>query len=244
MEEWIGQQWHRLVTRWAEPGHAAAASTANHSLPMTQRTDDESNQDRPAPGPGSPRNGCGHAGTGKTTLAKQLIAPLMARTGESFCLLDKDTLYGGYSAAVMRALTGDPNDRDSPTYLQNLRDPEYAGLMATARENLALGVNVIVVGPLSREIRAHLLTDRAWLGVEGDVTVRVVWVHLDEGEARRRITARANPNDAWKLAHWDDYRTRLFMPAPADYPELTLFDNTGATPAQVDALLADLLGSE
>lgn len=25
MEEWIGQQWHRLVTRWAEPGHAAAA---------------------------------------------------------------------------------------------------------------------------------------------------------------------------------------------------------------------------
>lgn len=33
------------------------------------------------------------------------------------------------------------------------------------------------------------------------------------------------------------------MPAPADYPELTLFDNTGATPAQVDALLADLLGS-
>lgn len=174
---------------------------------------------------------CGHAGTGKTTLAKQLIAPLMARTGESFCLLDKDTLYGGYSAAVMRALTGDPNDRDSPTYLQNLRDPEYAGLMATARENLALGVNVIVVGPLSREIRAHLLTDRAWLGVEGDVTVRVVWVHLDEGEARRRITARANPNDAWKLAHWGDYRTRLFMPAPADYPELTLFDNTGATPA-------------
>ena len=50
-------------------------------------------------------------------------------------------------------------------------------------------------------------------------------------------------DDAWKLAHWDDYRPRLFMPAPADYPELTLFDNTGATPAQVDALLADLLGS-
>lgn len=25
MEEWIGQQWHRLITRWAEPGHTAAA---------------------------------------------------------------------------------------------------------------------------------------------------------------------------------------------------------------------------
>ena len=184
---------------------------------------------------------CGHAGTGKTTLAKRLIGPLMARTGESFCLLDKDTLYGGYSAAVMRALTGDPNDRDSPTYLQHLRDPEYAGLMATARENLALGVNVIVVGPLSREIKAHRLTDPAWLNVAQDVTVRIVWVHLPEAEARRRITLRGNPNDAWKLAHWDDYRTRLFQPTAAEYPELIGFDNTAADPQQVDDLLAALL---
>lgn len=183
---------------------------------------------------------CGHAGTGKTTLAKHLIGPLMARTGESFCLLDKDTLYGGYSAAVMGALTGDPNDRDSPTYLQNLREPEYAGLMATARENLALGVNVMVVGPLSREVKAHRLTDPAWLQVEGDVTVRVVWVHLPEAEARRRITLRGNPNDAWKLAHWDDYRTRLFMPSAAEYPELTLFDNSAPT-EQAERLLQSLL---
>ncbi len=184
---------------------------------------------------------CGHAGTGKTTLAKQLIGPLMTRTGESFCLLDKDTLYGGYSAAVMAALTGDPNDRDSTTYLQHLRDPEYAGLMATARENLALGVNVIVVGPLSREIKAHRLTDTDWLAMGGDVAVRIVWVHLPEAEARRRITARGNPNDAWKLAHWDDYRTRLFQPEPAAYPELIMFDNTAAAPDQVARLMSELL---
>ena len=184
---------------------------------------------------------CGHAGTGKTTLAKQLIAPLMARTGESFCLLDKDTLYGGYSAAVMRALTGDPNDRDSPTYLQNLRDPEYTGLLDTARENLSLGVGCIVVGPLSREVRAHRLADRAWLGVGPGVTVRTVWVHLAEDEARRRITARANPNDAWKLAHWSDYHTRLFIPAAADYPELRLFDNSAPSPDDRARLFDELL---
>ena len=51
--------------------------------------------------------------------------------------------------------------------------------------------------------------------------VRIVWVHLDEAEARRRIQARGNPNDAWKLAHWDDYRTRLFLPTAADYPGIT-----------------------
>ena len=87
---------------------------------------------------------CGHAGTGKTTLARRTIATLMQQahlrcSGESFCLLDKDTLYGQYSSAVMGVLTGDPNDRDSPPYLQHLRQPEYDGLLATARENLALG---------------------------------------------------------------------------------------------------------
>ena len=61
--------------------------------------------------------------------------------------------------AEMRAITGDPNDRDSPAYLDNLRDPEYEGLLDTARENLMLGISVLVVGPLSREIRVfrHLI---------------------------------------------------------------------------------------
>ncbi|MBS0501799.1 MAG: ATP-binding protein [Burkholderiaceae bacterium] len=183
---------------------------------------------------------CGHAGTGKTTLAKRALPLLHRRSSESFCLLDKDTLYGGYSSAVMGVLTGDANDRDSPLYLQHLRGPEYAGLLNTARENLALGVNCIVVGPLSREVRAHQLADRAWLGVADDVVVRVVWVHLQEDEARRRIQARGNPNDAWKLAHWDDYRTRLFMPEAAQYPELLLYDNTQAPDEAFEALLQRL----
>ena len=82
--------------------------------------------------------------------------------------------------------------------------------------------------------------DPAWLDVAQGVTVRIVWVHLPEAEARRRIVQRGNPNDAWKLAHWDDYRTRLFMPAAADYPELRLYDNTAATAQDFEALLADL----
>ena len=188
---------------------------------------------------------CGHAGTGKTTLARRTIAALMAEahvqcSGESFCLLDKDTLYGDYSSAVMGVLTGDPNDRDSPPYLQHLRDPEYHGLLQTARENLSLSVSTIVVGPLSREVRAHQLADRVWLGVGDDVSVHIVWVHLQEDEARRRIAARGNPNDAWKLAHWHDYRTRLFLPAAADYPELLMFDNTRASAQDFDQLLESL----
>lgn len=190
---------------------------------------------------------CGHAGTGKTTLARRAIAALMAEahrqcSGESFCLLDKDTLYGDYSSAVMGVLTGDPNDRDSPPYLQHLRNPEYHGLLGTARENLGLGVSTFVVGPLSREVRAHKLADRAWLGVADDVQVHRVWVHLQEDEARRRIAARGNANDAWKLAHWDEYRTRLFKLEAQDYPEMLLYDNTAASEQDFARLLAALGG--
>lgn len=184
---------------------------------------------------------CGHAGTGKTTLAKRALPWLHQRTGGSVCLLDKDTLYGDYSAAVMGVLTGDTHDRDSPTYLDNLRQPEYDGLLATARENLALGVNCLVVGPLSREVREHRLADRQWLGVGDDVQVHIAWVYLPEAEARRRIEARGNANDDWKLAHWDKYRERLFMPAEADYPELRLYDNSQEPGLDFSRLLEQLL---
>ncbi|CAH2894845.1 MAG: Phosphate starvation-inducible protein PhoH, predicted ATPase [uncultured Paraburkholderia sp.] len=185
---------------------------------------------------------CGHAGTGKTTLAKKLIGPLMKATASPFCLLDKDTLYGGYSAAAMGMLTGDPNDRDSPLFLEHLREPEYRGLVDTARDNLELGVSALVVGPLSREVRERRLFDRAWLGVSEDVSVRVVWVYVSEETAHRRIVARGNPNDAYKLAHWDEYRQRRFVPSGDMCNDLLMFDNTAPAAADHDALLARIVG--
>jgi predicted kinase len=185
---------------------------------------------------------CGHAGTGKTTLARKLLGPLMKASATPFCLLDKDTLYGGYSAAAMAMLTGDPNDRDSPLFLQHLRDPEYRGLLDTARDNLELGVSALVVGPLSREVRERRLVDRAWLGVGADVTLRVVWVHTSEELARQRIIERANPNDAYKLAHWHEYRQRRFVPSGEICDDLLMFDNTAPTPPDYEALLARIVG--
>ncbi|SAK75604.1 ATPase [Caballeronia glebae] len=185
---------------------------------------------------------CGHAGTGKTTLAKRLFAPLMQTTGEPFCLLDKDTLYGAYSAAAIGALTGDPHDRDSPLFIEHFRDPEYRCLVDTAAENLALGVSVAVVAPLTREVRNARLFDRAWLGIADDVAIRVVWVHVDEDVARERIVARGDPNDAYKLAHWEEYRERLFFPDEALARTLVMFDNTTPTDKARDELLARLTG--
>jgi predicted kinase len=141
----------------------------------------------------------------------------------------------------MGALTGDPNDRDSPLYLQHLREPEYQGLLDTARENLELGVSVIVVGPLSREVRERKLFDRHWLGVGSDVKLRIVWVYTSEETAHARIIARHNPNDAYKLAHWDEYRQRRFAPSGKAREGLNMFDNTVPTKVGFDALLHELL---
>ena len=183
---------------------------------------------------------CGHAGAGKKTLAKRVLAEYLQRNQSSYCFLDKDTLYGSYSAAVMQVLTGNANDRDSPVYLQHLRHPEYFGLLETARENINLGINTIIVGPLSQEVRAHQLIQADWLNMPAGTNVKVVWVYLDEAEAYRRITLRADARDKYKLEHWEAYRTRLFMPDAREYPELIFYNNTAPNEQQFAQLLQQL----
>ena len=103
----------------------------------------------------------GHAGTGKTTLAKKALPLIIEKTGEDFFFLDKDTVYGAYSAHVMEITTKNPNDRDSPYYLKNLRNWEYAGLIAIAREiptsDLSITERCQVVGVVRWDIRAHVV---------------------------------------------------------------------------------------
>ena len=182
----------------------------------------------------------GHAGTGKTTLSKRAVPRLHARTGENFAFLDKDTVYGGYSARMMQLLTGDPDDRDSPTFLENLREPEYEGLLAVTRENLEIGVNVVVCAPFSREVKSHRLFDAQALGMPDGTRIAVVWLTLDEAEARRRIEARGHRRDRYKLAHWEEYRVRRFEPAQAEYPQMLIHDNTHPDEARFEALVQEL----
>ena len=182
----------------------------------------------------------GHAGTGKTTLARIAVPRLHELTGESFCVLDKDTVYGAFSSKVMGLLTGDADDRDSPAYLENLRDQEYSGLLDIARENLALGVNVILVGPFSREVKSRRMFDADALGMPHGTPIRVVWVWLDEVIAKERIVARGDHRDRYKLEHWEAYRQRRFDPDAESFPELIRYDNTMRDPQRVEALLQQL----
>jgi predicted kinase len=168
----------------------------------------------------------GHAGVGKTTLSKMAVQQLHVLTGESFFLLDKDTVYSAYSAKVMGLITGDPHDRDSPTFLQNLRQPEYDGLLDIARDNLAIGVNVVICAPFSQEVKSRKLFDVQALGMPANTRIHVSWITIDEELAKLRIISRGDMRDRYKLAHWDEYRKRRFEPKEGEYPDMSIFNNT------------------
>ncbi|MEA9601743.1 ATP-binding protein [Polynucleobacter sp. MG-28-Ekke-A2] len=180
----------------------------------------------------------GHAGTGKSTLAKKALPLIIEKTGEDFFFLDKDTVYGDFSAHVMGLTTQNPNDRDSPFYLENLRDWEYQGLINIARENLLLGVNVILIGPFSKEIQSGKMFDAQKLGVPPQTSIQIAWIDLEESEAKKRMEKRADPRDEWKLAHWDQYAKRRIE--PPDHAKLHRFNNFTFNEGGFEKLVDDL----
>jgi predicted kinase len=181
----------------------------------------------------------GHAGTGKSTLAKKALHLIIEKTGEDFFFLDKDTVYGAFSAHVMGLTTKNPNDRDSPFYLENLRDWEYRGLVDIARENLLLGVNVILVGPFSKEIQSGRMFNAEELGLPPQTSIQIAWIDLAEMEAKQRMIKRADPRDEWKLAHWDQYAKRRIE--PPSHPLVHRFDNLNFSGAAFDELISELI---
>ena len=181
----------------------------------------------------------GHAGSGKTTLAKKALPLIVEKTGENFFFLDKDTVYGAYSAHVMELTTKNPNDRDSLFYLQNLRNWEYAGLIAITKENLQLGVNVILVGPFSSEIQSGRMFKPQELGVPSVSSIRIAWIDLEESEAKSRMEQRADPRDEYKLQHWDEYTKRRVE--PPEHAAIQRFDNLHFNEIQFEKLIDHLI---
>jgi len=181
----------------------------------------------------------GHAGTGKSTLAKKALPLIVEKTGEDFFFLDKDTVYGAYSAHVMELTTQNPNDRDSPYYLENLRDWEYRGLLDIAKENLLLGVNVILVGPFSKEIQSGRMFNAEGLGIPPQTSISIAWIDLEVNEAKARMQKRGDPRDDWKLAHWDKYVERRID--PPNHEAIKRFDNLQFSEPSFEKLIDDLV---
>ncbi len=152
----------------------------------------------------------GGAGVGKTEVSKAL-----ARRVTNAILLDKDRLLGAWVDRVLRA-SGEAVDRDGRYYWQDVRPQEYRTLEATAYDHLELGKVVVIDAPLRPE-----LDNPDWVGrVRRECERReagflAVWMMVSPETARRRMAARAEPRDRWKLANWDEFLRRQPYHPPA-----------------------------
>lgn len=171
----------------------------------------------------------GVAGTGKTTVAKEVAAQIPC------AFLDRDTVGGRFVERFLEKEGLDKNDRDSDFYKKHLRDLEYNTTKDICIENLAAGQNVFMISPFTSELKSEQWLEEV-LSLSGrshqTVDVKVVIVTLDDiDQQRERIEERGTVRDTWKLDNWDSYENRVnFVPEinwniPEDHQYV--FDNSG-----------------
>ena len=169
----------------------------------------------------------GGAGAGKTTLAKALAK----RRGVS--ILDMDTVLRPAAVALMTEAGLDPNDRDSSRYKTLCRDLGYRITMDAALENIAIGGDIFVIGPFTKETETPDWIEQELSAIGAslvDVDVKVVFVYLQDDKLHyERIVQRGSVLDQYKLDNWSEFsrslvKRELKWRIPASY--VLYFDNS------------------
>lgn len=180
----------------------------------------------------------GGAATGKSRLARALV-----RRVPNGILLDKDRLLGPWVDLVLRA-SGEEVDRDSRYYWQDVRPQEYVTLEAITYDHLELGKVVVIDAPLRPELNDPAWVERVRRECEARAAcLMAVWVIVSPDTARRRMLARGEARDAWKLAHWEEFLRRQ----PYDPPtgaSVVIDNDDGESPDRAIAHLLDIIQAQ
>ncbi len=163
---------------------------------------------------------------GKTYISKQL-----SKTLKHVVYLDKDTLI--ILSKQIFKVAGEPYNRSSQFFEDNIRDYEYETVIALALEALEYDDIVLINAPFTEEIRDmnYINSLKAKLK-EKNARLTVIWVETSIEVCRQRMIARNSDRDTWKLEHWEEYiaGVNFNIPTTLDDPkvvdDLLIFKNS------------------
>ena len=136
---------------------------------------------------------------GKTFISKKLAERL-----KHVVYLDKDTLIC-LSKQILR-VAGEPYDRSSQFFEENIRNYEYEAILNLGFEALSYDDIVLINAPFTREIRnAGYLRELQEKLKALNAVLNVIWVVTDPEVCHERMVKRNSSRDTWKLQNWDKY---------------------------------------
>lgn len=171
----------------------------------------------------------GYAGSGKSEFARFLSR----LTG--WPVFDKDPLTRPLVERLLVSLGGDPNDRHSEMYREQVRPHEYQCLLEAVYANVDCAISTVVTAPFVAE-----LTDERWLQrlvnrcEARGVSVSPIWIHCDIETMHEYVSFRSAARDSWKLQHWEDYAATIDPGLRPVMPHLVVDNRLGAAISLTD----------
>ncbi|MHB8128390.1 MAG: AAA family ATPase [Mobilitalea sp.] len=164
--------------------------------------------------------------SGKTYVSKQL-----SKTLRHVVYLDKDTL--NILSKQIFKVAGEPYNRSSEFFEENIRDYEYEAVVAFALEALEYDDIVLINAPFTEEIRDMNYVNQLKEKLkEKNARLVVIWVETSVEVCKQRMITRNVDRDTWKLANWDEYiaTCNFNIPTTLDDPkvidDLLIFKNS------------------